>query len=293
MEGSLTLGTLVAFQSLAHRVQRPDREPRRARRDAPGDGGQPRQRRRRAALPGRARAAATVEARCRRGSAGALELRGVTFGYSPLAPPVVEDLSLTMRPGDRVALVGPSGCGKCTIARLVCGLYQPWERRDPSRRDPARRDPARDPRRVAGARRPGHRPVRGDRPRHARAVGSDACPRPRSSPAARDATIHDDIVRRPGGYDRVIEEAGRDWSGGQRQRLEIARALAGDPALARARRGDERARPARGAPDRRAPARPGLHLPDRRPPPEHDPRLRRDRGARPGQGRAARDRTTS
>lgn len=162
--------------------------------------------------------------------AGELELRSVSFGYFKQAAPVVRDISFSIAPGRRVALVGPSGSGKTTIAKLVSGLFTPWSGQvlfDGIERE------AIDPRLFGSdvafvdqeiALFPGT--VRSNLTLWDPAIGDAAIER-----ASRDARIHADIVGRPEGYDAAMAEGGVNFSGGQRQRLEIARALVRDPAL--------------------------------------------------------------
>jgi NHLM bacteriocin system ABC transporter peptidase/ATP-binding protein len=169
-------------------------------------------------------------ARPTHGLAGALELDGVTFGYSPLDPPLIEGLSLRLEPGQRVAVVGPTASGKSTLSRLAAGLERPWSGRilvdGVDRRALPRPVVAASLALVDQEIRLFGGTVRDNLTLWDRTISEDGMVR-----AAVDAQIHDDIVRRPGGYDRPILEGGGDWSGGQRQRLEIARALAGDPSI--------------------------------------------------------------
>ena len=161
---------------------------------------------------------------------GFVDLDNVTFGYNIMEPPLIEGFTLSVRPGRRVALVGGSGSGKSTIAKLICGLLTPWsgsvridgqnlENIPPSRfaeivshvdqevvlfeasvrENVALWDPTIEERDIVQA--------------------------------LRDASIHDVIAARPLKYDSPVDEGGRNFSGGQRQRLELARALARNPAI--------------------------------------------------------------
>ena len=161
---------------------------------------------------------------------GNIELRNITFGYSRLAPPLIENFSMTVKPGQRVAFVGPSGCGKSTLLKVISGLYQPWSGEILFDGKPREAYPHEV---IASSLAVVDQDITlfEDTVRNNIKMWDESIEDFEMILAARDALIHSDIMQRENGYDGKVLSGGSDWSGGQRQRLEIARVLAQDPTI--------------------------------------------------------------
>lgn len=161
---------------------------------------------------------------------GTVELKNITFGYSKLAPPLIENFSMKLETGSRVAFVGASGCGKSTLAKLISGLYEPWEGEilfDGKHINEINRSVFTGSVAVVDQ----DITLFEDTIENNIKMWDNTIEDYEMMMAARDAQIHDDIMQREGGYRYKVIEGGRDFSGGQRQRLEIARVLAQDPTI--------------------------------------------------------------
>jgi ATP-binding cassette subfamily C protein len=161
---------------------------------------------------------------------GQLDVVDLSFGYNPTAPPLIENFNLSVRPGQRVALVGGSGSGKSTLAKLVAGLYQPLTGEVRLDGQPRAEIPKlimsnslsmvdQDLLLIGGS-------VRDNL-----TLWDDSVPEATLTEALKDAEIFDRVQALPGGLEAMLSEGGDNLSGGERQRLEIARALVNKPSI--------------------------------------------------------------
>ena len=161
---------------------------------------------------------------------GRVELKDVSFGYSPLGAPLIEHFDLSVEPGKWVALVGGSGSGKSTLSKLISGLYRPWSgeilfdgkpMEEISRRVITGSLAVVDQNFV----------VFQDTISENIRMWDRSIENYEMIMACRDAGIHETIAARQGGYSDRILSGGSNFSGGELQRMEIARALAQEPTI--------------------------------------------------------------
>ena len=161
---------------------------------------------------------------------GNISIKNVTFGYSELEEPLINDFSIDIKKGQKIAFVGNSGCGKSTMTKLISGIYQPWSGEISFDGVPL----LNIDRNVFTS---SIAVVEQDITLFEDTISNnikmwdDTIEDFEVIMAAKDASIHEDIISRPGGYNYKITEGGKDFSGGQRQRMEIARALVQDPSI--------------------------------------------------------------
>lgn len=161
---------------------------------------------------------------------GDIDFSNVTFGYSELSEPLIRDFSMHVSAGKSVAFVGGSGSGKSTLAKLLGGLYRPWSGQilldgvplEEIDRDILTSSVASIDQNIS---------LFSDTIAHNIKMWDESIEDYEMILAARDAHIHDDIVERDKGYQSEVLEGGINFSGGQRQRLEIARALSVTPSI--------------------------------------------------------------
>ncbi len=161
---------------------------------------------------------------------GEVELRDISYGYSPLDPPLISDFNLKLEPGMRIALIGPTGCGKTTLARIISGLLPPrsgellfdGRKREEFSREEIISSLATVDQEIflfAGT-------IRDNITLFDYSYSDEEIIH-----AAKSACLHEEILQKPKGYDYMLTEGGSNLSGGQRQRVEIARAFLLNPSI--------------------------------------------------------------
>lgn len=161
---------------------------------------------------------------------GNIELSDVTFGYSPLSEPLIKNFNLKVSPGEKIAIVGASGCGKSTVAKLISGLYKPWSGKilfDGKTINEIDRAEFTGSVAVVDQ----DVVMFEDTVTNNIKLWDESIEDFEMIMASRDAKIHDTIIERNGGYNCMVYENGKNFSGGEKQRFEIARVLAQDPTI--------------------------------------------------------------